>query len=86
MPNNTTKSILTGFKKGEIFITEFSGTTTNGTTQYSLPYVHPTSISKNISVYADVPSNNDIAIMLRTGEDRSSHTAEVTIEYTKTTD
>lgn len=86
LPNNTTANILTGFKKGEIFIIKMYGVTTNGTTQYSIPYVHPASIGKNISIYADVPSNDNIAVCLRTGEDRSSHTATVIIEYTKTTD
>jgi hypothetical protein len=85
LPNNAIGYVQTGFKQGEIFITNASGVTTNGTTQYFLPYVHPTTLAKCVSLYAETTSGN-IVVTIRTGEDRSGHTAHIILEYTKTTD
>jgi len=85
LPNAAIGYVQTGFAQGEIFVTRASGVTTNGTTQYFLPYVHPTTLGKCVSLYAETTSGN-IVVTIRTGEDRSAHTAYVILEYTKTTD
>ena len=80
LPNATLKTVAHGISNIGLIIT-IRGFATSGTEFIPLPFTHSSSLEAQVQVYASGDNIN-----VRTGNDRSSSTGYVILEYTKTTD
>lgn len=78
LPNNAIKNVIHGISNAE-YVT-IKGTASDGASAFPLPRVHP---STNLSISLEINGTN---ITLYDQYNFSSYKAEVTLEYTKTTD
>lgn len=80
LPNATTKNVSLNINDLDEVI-NFYARTKSGTTTRIIPTSSPVDVSYNMDIYI-----NGTNITINTGTDRSSYTAYVVVEYTKTTD
>ena len=80
LPNSTSKSVAHGISNFDKLLRLF-GTLDGGALQSVIPLSYPDGITYNVGAYV---TSTDVVI--KTGTDRTSDTAYVTIQYTKTTD
>ena len=80
LPNTTTKNVVHNISNID-FITNYYAIATNSTAFWKLPFVSTSTISSGLQMTIDKTN-----IIIVAGVDRSSYSAYVIIEYTKTTD
>lgn len=84
LPNNADTSYETGITNGELARFEgFALLNSSDTNMKPLPYISPFESYGNIYLGVDTDA---AAIKIKTGSNRTSGTAKVIVEYTKTTD
>lgn len=84
LPNNTSTSYSTNIVNGELAMFQAYGKLSSSeTTLQSFPYVSPYAGSGNVAINVDTDASN---INITTFTDRTSASAFVILEYTKTTD
>lgn len=89
LPNATTKNVSTGLLINEANIVNYYGvaTGTSGNLKYvlTLPDINPNGANQATRLTMN-SENNYYMLNISTGIDRSNYTANIVIEYTKTTD
>lgn len=84
LPNAGAKFVNHEISNIDSFVT-IRGIATNGTNFFPLPYSY-SSPSSNAGQYSITLYSNKLQIAIETGSDRTSYSAKVILEYTKTTD
>lgn len=80
LPNNNQKAVAHNISNIDTIV-NISGVASGSTNRFKLSYVDTNTLANGIGLYADTQN-----VTIRTGSDRSSYNAYVTIFYTKTTD
>lgn len=81
LPNTTSKTVAHNISNIDKIIT-LTGTATDGTRTLCLPANSPDGLAYSINLYTPNLTN----ITVGTGVDRSTYSAYIVLEYTKTTD